>query len=79
MHAFVRTLVGESRWKIIAALIDAYPDPVDKAELAVLAETTATSSGYTNNLGSLRSFGLLDYPRQGMVRAEPVLFLEAAP
>lgn len=34
------------------------------------------SSGYTNNLGALRSLGLVDYPRPGRVVALPVLFLE---
>jgi hypothetical protein len=30
-----------------------------------------------NNLGRLRSLGLIDYPRPGQVVALPVLFLEA--
>jgi hypothetical protein len=44
--------------------------PVDAAGASV------TSSSFTNNLGSLRSLGLIDYPQPGQVVALPVLFLE---
>jgi hypothetical protein len=47
-----------------------------KDELAQLAGQSPTSSGYTNNLGSLRSLGLIDYPTPGYAVALPVLFLE---
>lgn len=35
-----------------------------------------TSGGFFNNLGSLRSLGLIEYPRPAEVAALPVLFLE---
>lgn len=35
-----------------------------------------TSSGFTNNLGRLRSLGLIDYPQPRQVVATPVLFLD---
>lgn len=62
--------------RIIRALALAYPDAIDKATLADRVEASASSSSFTNNLGALRSLGLLDYPQQGMVAAQPVLFLE---
>ena len=35
------------------------------------------SSGYANNLGSLRnSWELIDYPERGSVRALPLLFMD---
>ena len=37
---------------------------------------SATSSAFANNLGRLRSLGLVTYPRPGWVAAAPVLFLE---
>jgi hypothetical protein len=74
LHAFVRQLVGESKWRILDALIGEYPHALSKQDLAAAAGASPTSSGYTNNLGSLRSLGLIDYPEPGMVAALPVLF-----
>jgi uncharacterized protein len=76
MHAYVRELVGGSRWRILEVLVDVYPEALAKDELAERAGVSASSSGYTNNLGSLRSLGLIDYPAPGHAAATPVLFLE---
>jgi hypothetical protein len=35
---------------------------------------SATSSGFANNLGALRSLGLIDYPQRGQVMATDLLF-----
>lgn len=35
-----------------------------------------TSGGYFNNLGALRTLGVIDYPSPGRVVALPVLFLD---
>jgi hypothetical protein len=78
LQAYVRQLVGASKARLLDELIAAYPDAVPKDELADRADVSAKSSGYTNNLGSLRSLGLIDYPTPGYVVALPVLFLEAA-
>jgi Helicase HerA, central domain len=40
---------------------------INKATIAVLAQASSTSSSYSNNLGSLRTAGLIDYPQGGMV------------
>lgn len=78
MQEFVRGLVGPSKARIVDVLVEVYPDALPKEELADRAGASATSSGYTNNLGSLRSLGLIDYPTPGYAVATPVLFLEAA-
>lgn len=62
--------------RILAYLVDVYPEAVPKEELAQRAEASVSSSAFSNNLGSLRSLGLLDYPQPGFVAALPVLFLE---
>jgi len=79
LQAYVYTLVGASRARIVQHLVDIYPDEISKAGLAEEISVSAASSGYTNNLGSLRSLGLIGYPTPGWVRAEPVLFLEGVP
>lgn len=70
--------LSKSQAAILRALIDAYPEAIPKLELAERVGASPTSSGYTNNLGALRSLGLIDYPAPGLVAALPVLFLEAA-
>jgi len=61
--------------RILTTLIAAYPQVVARPDLADRAGASATSSSYQNNLGFLRSLGLIDY-RDGGVVAQPVLFLE---
>jgi uncharacterized protein len=61
---------------ILRKLIHIYPREISKADLAEAAEQSPTSGGYFNNLGRLRTLGLIDYPTPGKVAAQPVLFLE---
>lgn len=75
LHDKVRGLVPEARWRIIQPLIDAYPDALSREDLADLAGVSPASSGYSNNLGALRSLGLLDYPERGQVVASDMLFI----
>jgi hypothetical protein len=61
---------------ILQVLINAYRDPVNRVDLAEQAGQSPTSSGFTNNLGALRSLGVIEYPNAESARALPVLFLE---
>lgn len=49
--------------------------PIARSTLAARAAASPTSSSFINNLGALRSLGLLDYPAQGAVVASYDLFL----
>ena len=62
--------------RILRVLIGRYPRAINRVELADASGQSVTSSGYTNNLGALRSLGLLDYPRSGQVVATALLFPE---
>ncbi|MCK1401999.1 DUF853 family protein [Bradyrhizobium sp. 4] len=44
---------------------------VPKDMVGILAGASPTSSAFANNLGALRSFGLIDYPSGGMVALTP--------
>lgn len=77
LHRFVYGLVGGAKARLLEALIAQYPGDLSKDELAERAGASATSSSFTNNLGTLRSLGLIDYPGPGRIVALPVLFLEA--
>ncbi|WP_415677822.1 helicase HerA domain-containing protein [Tsukamurella hominis] len=75
LHERIRAHVPPARWRILEQLIPSYPQALTRTELAERAGTTPTSSGYENNLGGLRTLGLLDYPSPGTVAATPLLFL----
>lgn len=68
--------VGAARAAIVRALIELYPESTSRHALAERIGVSPTSGGYFNNLGSLRTLGVIDYPARGEVAACPVLFLE---
>lgn len=76
LHAYVRRMVGESRWRILETLIGIYPAAIARDNLAPVINVPPTSGGYRNNLSSLRTLGLVDYPTAGWVKASSVLMLE---
>jgi len=78
LHRQLFTRLPGPQVRILQQLIKQWPHPADKTELADKAGASSTSSAYTNNLGALRSLGLIDYPSPGLVVAQPVLFLEEA-
>jgi len=78
LHRQLFSRLSGSQVRILQQLIRLYPESIDKADLAEKAAASATSSAFTNNLGALRSLGLIDYPSPGQVAALPVLFLEEA-
>lgn len=59
---------------ILRSLLQVYPDVMAKEVLAQKVQQSSTSSGYTNNLGTLRSLGLIDYLKPGLVVATNLLF-----
>lgn len=75
LQAMVRTKVSPAKWRILDVLIKAYPRAIERPALAEFSGASATSSAFHNNLGSLRSLGLIDYQSGGVV-ALPLLFLE---
>ncbi len=60
--------------RILEQVIRVYPDGVGRHRLAQISGQSPTSSGYSNNLGSLRSLGLVTYPSRGAVAASDLLF-----
>lgn len=60
--------------RILEALIEDWPEGVSKTKLAERIGVSDKSSGYSNNLGSMRSLGVIDYPAPGQVRASDDLF-----
>lgn len=74
LHEAWYTKLPNPQARILRVLIARYPEAMDRAELAEAAGQSLTSSGYTNNLGRLRSLGLVDYPKPGQAVATALLF-----
>ncbi|HEY8723419.1 MAG TPA: DUF87 domain-containing protein [Gaiellaceae bacterium] len=70
----VLAAVTGSQAAIVRALLDTFPDPLSRDELAAAVGVPTTSGGFKNNLGALRTLELIDYPSPGYVVALPVLF-----
>lgn len=77
LHQLIHDLVEPAQWRILAQLIDHYPQAMTRDDLATHVGVPITSGAYKNNLGRLRSLGLIDYPQQGLVVGLPILFLGA--
>lgn len=69
-------LLSRSQQAILKILYGRHPEAVDKADLAEAAGISASSSAYGNNLGALRSGGMIEYPAPGKAKCADWLFLE---
>ncbi|MEM9110569.1 MAG: DUF87 domain-containing protein [Planctomycetota bacterium] len=61
---------------LLEVLIGAYPSAMARQDLADRVGNTVTSGGFKNNLGRLRSLGLIGYPSSGEAVATELLFPE---
>jgi hypothetical protein len=73
LEAWCKRLSGPQSL-ILRRLVQVYPNAIARETLASVTGASATSSAYGNNLGHLRSLGLIDYPRPGQVAATRLLF-----
>ena len=69
-------LLSGPQQRILRALYEAHPQPVEKTELAGRVGASPTSSAYTNNLGALRSAGMIEYGRNSTVKCASWLFID---
>lgn len=67
IHEHWLDVVSNPQRAILARLIAVHPDRVSKDHLARSIGVSATSGGYFNNLGRLRTLGAIDYPEPGYV------------
>lgn len=67
-------IVTRPQGEILKSVHDVHPQALDREDLAGRAGASPTSSSYTNNLGALRSAGMIEYVSSG-VKAADWLFL----
>lgn len=72
----VISLLGGKASEILKPLIDAYPNAVERIDVAAAANyTNLASTGFVKVIGRLRSLGFIDYPDTKTMVANKVLFL----
>lgn len=76
LHAKIFEKLPNPQCRILKVLIAHRGSALSREAVAQKAGASPASSAFMNNLSALRSLGLLDYPQQGYVRAEEILFLE---
>jgi len=77
LHRMVLARLSGPQGRVLRPLIECYPNAMDRHELAKLAGySNIRSTGFTNPLGNLRTYRLIDYPTSTEAIALPVLFLE---
>jgi hypothetical protein len=69
-------IVSPAQGRILKALYEAYPSVLDRETVAATADTSPTSSGYSNNLGALRSAGMIEYFPGGRLKCAAWIFVE---
>lgn len=74
LHDAVRQKLPAPMQRIFDEAVRLYPKVVPKDTLAEKIGVSPTSGGYFNNLGRLRSLGLIDYPTPGAVQATSIMF-----
>lgn len=72
LHEAWASKLSNPQGRIIRELIRVYPASIDRIELAELAGQSPTSSGYSNNLGRMRSLGIIS--KRGPIAATRLLF-----
>lgn len=74
IHDSFLRVISAPQAAILRALLGCYPKAMTRDELAHRIDVSSKSSGYMNNLGSLRTLGAIDYPATGSVRATELMF-----
>jgi predicted transcriptional regulator len=69
-------LLSDPQRKILQALYEAHPQSIPKDELAQRTGASSTSSAFSNNLGALRSAGMIEYPERGTAKVADWIFVD---
>lgn len=78
MAASCKNLLTPAQRSIFDALYQVYPKGMSRDDLAAAAHASPTSSAFGNNLGAMRSAGMIDYGADKTVEMQKWIFLEVA-
>ena len=74
LHNAWLSRLSRPQGRILAELLGYFPNPVVRDHLALRTGQSPTSSGFSNNLGRLKTLGLVIYGPPGYVAATSLLF-----
>ena len=75
MQRRIVAILGTPADKILAHLIEIYPNPIDRADLAAqVGCQNPKSGGFTAAIGKLSTLGFIGIPAAGQVSAKEILF-----
>lgn len=74
LHGRVYAMLTSPQTKILEVLINAYPDPMSRDDVAVGSDYQPGTGSFNTYIGSLSSIDLITYPQRGMARAADWLF-----
>lgn len=74
VQAEVMRRIPAPQAKLLAVLIERWPDAITREELGEITGYSHTSGNFANLLGKLKTSALISYPDKGHARAEDVLF-----
>lgn len=69
-------LLSAPRAAILRVVHEAHPHPVGRDDIAEKAGASVTSSAFGNNLGALRSAGMIEYYPERRIKCQDWLFVE---
>jgi len=75
LHQAVYEVLPGPLGRILKELVAAYPESVDRTNLALSAGYSPGTGTFNTYIGRLRSLGLIGYPTTGQIVARPILFL----
>ena len=70
------SLLTQAQKRVLEVLREIHPEGISREDLAERAGVPATSGGFKNNLGAMRTAGLIEYPGAGAVRCADWLFVD---
>lgn len=76
MLASCLDLLTPAQQRILKAVADVYPHNLDRDSIAKVSNASPTSSAFANNLGALRSAGMIEYVPGAGVKCADWIFLE---
>lgn len=73
---YIYRLISGPQARLLRFLVSAWPEAIDREQLAARGGVSPRSSGFEKNVSTLSSFGFVEYPERGYVAATEMLFLE---
>jgi len=74
LHQRIMQRLDGAQRRILEPLLLRYPESLSSEDLAIEAGFQMTSGHFKNTRGSLKTYGLIEYPAPGIARARSILF-----